>query len=151
MHPEMHTEAPEQQGQGELEEKDHLPPTPRKGMCRSEGGLGQPPKTLRAAVVRLCPAGGLSWGLLPSGCGAEGVWHHLGGVWEEEEKQFPKQSILSLVNREMLATGGCSQLDKSMDHSVPRAKAWSPCHSGVCRCQVSSRSGVPYTGCGKPL
>lgn len=27
-------------------------------MCRSEGGLGQPPKTLRAAVVRLCPAGG---------------------------------------------------------------------------------------------
>lgn len=153
MHPEMHTGAPGQQkGQDRVSRRRRISwAPPRKGMCRSEGVLGEPPETLRASVVRLCPAGRLSWRLLPLAAGQRELGIVSGDSGRRKKSDFQEQSILSLVHRKMFATGGCRQLEKSVDYSLPRAKAWSPCLGGPCRCGVSSRSGVPCAGCGKPL
>lgn len=77
-------------------------------MCRSESGLREHPKALRAASRPwLCRAGGCSpWqqgrGILASGWGDSG----------RKRSDFQEQSILSLVHREMFATGRCRGLEK---------------------------------------
>lgn len=74
-------------------------------MCRSEGVLEGPSKMLRAAMVKPCPA---ELEAAPLGSWAEGQ-RELGIVLGDSERRkksdFEEQSILSLVHREMFATG----------------------------------------------
>lgn len=74
-------------------------------MCRSEGVLEGPSRTLRAAMVKPCPA---ELEAAPPGSWAQrqrelGII--LGDSGRRKKSDFEEQSILSLIHREMFATG----------------------------------------------
>lgn len=85
MHPETHTGAPgQQEGQDRVSWRRRITwPSPGRGW---PGGASQKTETICGQTV---PLQGAELEAAPPGSAAEGAWHHLGGLWEEEEKEFP--------------------------------------------------------------